>query len=209
LLATVRTFPRPFWILMAGVFVNRFGTFVIPFLTLYLRDLGFPARAAGLALAAYGAGHLLASLASQGHTKSAFGMLLSLNGALIVLVELPLTRFTSQFPVRPTLALGYLLIGLGFSLVGWAVALPWLMVAVGVFTLGEMLSMPVAAAYVAGLAPEHLRGRYLGLYGLSWATALVLGPALGVAVFGANPSALWLGCGFLGVAAAWIIRPSR
>ena len=34
--ATLRSLPREAWILFAGAFVNRLGSFVLPFITLYL-----------------------------------------------------------------------------------------------------------------------------------------------------------------------------
>jgi hypothetical protein len=37
----IRSLPREIWILSAGSFVNRFGSFVAVFLVLYLRDLGY------------------------------------------------------------------------------------------------------------------------------------------------------------------------
>ena len=39
----IRALPQPVWILAGGLFINRFGTFVVPFLTLYLDDRGFSA----------------------------------------------------------------------------------------------------------------------------------------------------------------------
>jgi predicted MFS family arabinose efflux permease len=40
---------------------------------------------------------------------------ISFNGALVVLCELPLTTFTKRYPARRMIALGYLLIGVGFA----------------------------------------------------------------------------------------------
>ena len=74
-----------------------------------------------------------------------------------------------------------------------------------VFTLGEMVAMPVSSAYIAGLAPPHMRGRYLGAFGLTWACGLIVGPAIGMKLFALEPSALWLTCGALGAPAAMII----
>ncbi len=34
-----------------------------------------------------------------------------------------------------------------------------------IWTLGEIIYAPVASAYVADIAPEHLRGRYQGVRG--------------------------------------------
>ena len=48
--------PREAWILFIGAFVNRLGTFVLPFITLYLTDRGYTVPQAGLGLAGYGLG---------------------------------------------------------------------------------------------------------------------------------------------------------
>jgi hypothetical protein len=39
--ADLRALPRPVWFLLAGSFVNRFGSFVLPFLALYLTHRGY------------------------------------------------------------------------------------------------------------------------------------------------------------------------
>jgi len=65
--------------------------------------------------------------------------------------------------------------------------------AITIFTFGEMTAMPVASAYVAGLAPAHMRGRYAG-NGLVWAIALVFGPSLDVLLFQASPRRVWFTC---------------
>src|SRR5206468_7664734 len=43
-------------------FLNKFGTFVLPFLAIYMTGLGYTAAEAGVAIAAYGIGTLCASL---------------------------------------------------------------------------------------------------------------------------------------------------
>jgi len=73
------------------------------------------------------------------------------------------------------------------------------------FTLGEMIAMPVSGAYVADLAPADKRGLYMGAYGMVWALAFVCGPSLGMLLFAVSPPALWTTCGLLGLAAAAII----
>ena len=137
-----------------------------------------------------------------GFSAATYGGLISLNGGLVVLCELPLTTITRRFPARRVMALGYLLAGIGFALNAFAHSIPALAVCVVVFTLGEMVAMPVSAAYVADLAPENMRGRYMGAFGFAWATGLVTGPALGLKLFAYNPVLLWIGCGILGAAAA-------
>ena len=62
LLTSLRMLPRPAWIIFIGTFLNKFGTFVIPFLTLYLTSRGYTVTDAGVAIGAYGFGSLLDSL---------------------------------------------------------------------------------------------------------------------------------------------------
>jgi hypothetical protein len=62
------------------------------------------------------------------------------------------------------IAAGLALIGVGFGLTAMAHTVPALAVTVVLWTFGEMIAAPVGSAYVAELSPEHLRGRYLGLW---------------------------------------------
>ena len=140
-----------------------------------------------------------------GISDAAYGALLSLNGVLVVAFELGLTVFTQRLPAPRVMAIGYVLIGLGFSLNAFATGVPAFAVAMTIFTLGEMTAMPVASAYVADLAPVNMRGRYAGANGLVWALALVFGPSLGVVLYQYSPKGLWFGCGALGLLAALII----
>ncbi|MGH3082521.1 MAG: MDR family MFS transporter [Gaiellaceae bacterium] len=146
---------------------------------------------------------------ASGLSEADYGLLISLNGLAIVLFELPLVSITQRFPYRPVLALGSVLVGLGFALNAVANDLPELAFAVLVWTLGEIVYAPVASAYVADIAPEHLRGRYQGAWGLTWGLAFVLAPALGAAIFAWSPDGLWLTCGLLGLLAALLLLEAR
>jgi MFS family permease len=141
----------------------------------------------------------------HGFSPSIYGLVISLNGALVVLCELPLTTITRRFAARRVMAFGFALIGVGFASNLLPRTLPLLLCTTTLFTFGEMISMPVSGAYVAGLAPAHQRGLYMGLYGMVWALAFVCGPSLGLFVFSASPSALWTGCGIVGLIAATVV----
>jgi MFS family permease len=146
---------------------------------------------------------------ASGLSEADYGLLISLNGLAIVLLELPLVSITQRFPYRPVLALGSVLVGLGFALNAVANNLPELAFTVLVWTLGEIVYAPVASAYVGDIAPEHLRGRYQGAWGLSWGFAFVFAPALGAAIFAWSPDGLWLTCGLLGLLAALLLLEAR
>jgi MFS family permease len=140
-----------------------------------------------------------------GFSAATYGAIFSLNGALVVFCELPLTTITRRFPARRVMALGYLVVGTGFALNAFAHTVPALVGCMIIFTLGEMLTLPVSSAYIASLAPPHMRGRYMGVSGLMWGVALVVSPGLGMKLLALNPAALWFSCGALGVLAAVII----
>jgi MFS family permease len=140
-----------------------------------------------------------------GFPSRAYGVLISMNGMLIVAFELFLTQWTRRFPPRPMIALGYLLAGAGFALTGIARTLPALAATVVIWTLGEIVSSPVATAYAVQLAPVQYRGRYLGLVMMMWSLGMVIGPPVGTFVFERNPAALWVACGVLGVIGAGLM----
>ncbi|EDY19825.1 major facilitator superfamily MFS_1 [Chthoniobacter flavus Ellin428] len=134
--------------------------------------------------------------------ETVYGLLIAWNGVLVVFAELPLTSLTLRFDARRVMAAGYVLIGLGFGLNAWCGSVPTLLVAMTIFTIGEMISSPTASASVARLAPERLRGRYMGMLALAWNGAGVLGPQFGFRSFGLDPRFVWFGCALLGLMAA-------
>ena len=144
----------------------------------------------------------------SGLSNADYGLLISLNGLAIVILELPFTSITQRFPAIPTLFVGSLLVGLGFALNAWAESLAALAFTVLIWTIGEIVYAPVASAYVADIAPVHLRGRYQGAWDLTWGLAFMLGPGLGAAFFAWNGDAFWLFCGLLGLLSALLLLPA-
>ncbi|HWD94258.1 MAG TPA: MFS transporter [Verrucomicrobiae bacterium] len=143
-----------------------------------------------------------------GFSPAVYGAIVSFNGAFIVFCELPLTRLTRKFPARRVMATGYLLCATGFVLNAFAHTIPALLLCMLVFTIGEMITMPTAVAYLAELAPPQMRGRYMGMSGLTWATALIIGPAGGLRLYAAAPAAYWVTSAAAGVFAAVVISAS-
>ena len=140
---------------------------------------------------------------SWGISESGYGWLLSLNAALVVLFQIPITRrIENQHPFS-LMAIGALLLGVGFAMFGFFSAYSIYFIAVLVITLGEMVMLPVSNSLVAKYAPEEMRGRYSFMYNLSWGIAYAAGPFLaGLILDKANPDLLWYICGILGLAAA-------
>jgi MFS family permease len=132
-----------------------------------------------------------------------YGLIMAVNGIVIVIVQPLVLNLIARAPGTVLLPVTILLVGGGIALSGvcnstWAFGLT-----VVVWTLGEIGQTTALMALVASIAPEALRGRYLGAVGLAWGASAMLAPFLGSRVYAANPAALWLGClALAGVAAA-------
>jgi MFS family permease len=149
-------------------------------------------------------------LTAKGFSTTVYGMMLSLNAVMIVLFELPLTNLITRLPPRPLISLGYGLTAIGLCFTGFAESVPALMATVVIWTMGEMAYAPVTGAYVTNLAPERYRGRYHGMWMLTWSLGMLLGPAMGSWIYSRSPSALWTACALIGSAAVVLplITPS-
>src|ERR1700685_2193344 len=72
LTTSLRALPPAAWILFFGTFLNKFGSFVVPFLALYLTQKGYSVGQAGIAIGAYGGGNALATILG-GHLADHIG----------------------------------------------------------------------------------------------------------------------------------------
>ena len=138
----------------------------------------------------------------SGHSSLTFGLLLSLNGLLIVSFEVLLTVVIRDRSPSLMIAIGFALIGLGFLLTGFVTRPSLLAVTVLIWTVGEMICSPLQYVYVARIAPKALVGRYMGMLMATWSIAMIVGPVLGTQIYSRDPLLHWLSCGFLGVCAA-------
>jgi MFS family permease len=145
---------------------------------------------------------------ASGLSSAHYGLMMSLNGLIVVLFELPLVGITRRLRPRPVMAVGIALTGIGFGLVAWAHTFALFALTVFVWTAGEIVFTPVAAAYVGDLAPDNLRGRYYGAWLLTHSVGVVLGPGLGTAIYALNPRGLWAACAALGVVGALLVLAS-
>jgi len=152
----LRSLPPAAWVLFGGTFVNRLGTFVMPFMTLYLTHRGFSVPKAGLALAMYGIGGVAAQflggwLADRIGRRNAIGF--SMLGASVI--TLLLWQASS------------LLVIYGLMLL---------------LALVAEMHRPAASALIADLVPSEQRVTAFALFRLAinvgWACGLALGGLL-------------------------------
>jgi MFS family permease len=115
---------------------------------------------------------------SAGYPAIVFGALAAVNGGIIALFELSLVQKLKRFRRLRLAALGYALVAAGFGMIGLVMHWAWFLLAVLVFTVGEILSAPQQMAFIADWAPPEARGRYLSLYQATWSVAFAVNPAL-------------------------------
>jgi MFS family permease len=140
-------------------------------------------------------------MGDDGLSPSRYGAVIGLNGLLIVLVTVPLTRVLQRYPRSRVLAVASVLTGLGFAATAWAHSPGGYAATVVVWTVGEVVGAAVGPAVVADLSPAAMRGRYQGMFSLSFSVAALVGPPLGGAVYSSlGGTALWAACGVLGLA---------
>jgi MFS family permease len=149
-------------------------------------------------------------LNSLGFGPAQYGRIIALNGLLIVVGQLPLTNWMHGKHRGHLLITAAVLSALGFGLKSVAFSELTFIGTVVIWTLGEMMQFPHLPPIVTELAPENMRARYMGVFGMSFSGAGMIGAPLGGLVLSyAGPSALWLGGATLALIAAALYAAIR
>ncbi|MBC2933499.1 MFS transporter [Nocardioides sp. zg-1228] len=125
------------------------------------------------------------------------GAIFTLNTAMVGLCQgLVVRRMNGQVRARMmglaqvVFVVGYAL----FVLAGWLpvwLAVVAMLVGAAVYTSGELVGGPVFSATAAEAAPDHLRGRYLGLFQLSWGIGGAVTPIAFTWLLAQGQTTLW------------------
>jgi MFS family permease len=127
------------------------------------------------------------ALDAAGYPTAVFGLLIGINGIVIALLEMPAVDALQGFRRLRVAAIGSLLTALGFGLLALTRDWRFVLLAVLVWTAGEIMSMPQLVAFVSDWAPPEARGRYIALYQATWSLGFALNPVLFI------PLRAWLG----------------
>jgi MFS family permease len=134
-------------------------------------------------------------LRERGVSTQTFGLLMSMNGVLIVLLQPWVARFKERPVLTRPIALGTVLTGLGFGALPLASNVPWFALTIVVWTFGELLLAPSTPNVISRLAHTSTRGQYQGLFMMSHSASACLAPLIGpwlLSRFG--NVALWSSC---------------
>lgn len=121
-----------------------------------------------------------------------YGILMSTSAITVILFQF---WTTSQIKTRPPfqmMALGAIFYAIGFTLFGIVETFVLFALNIVIITIGEMIVIPTSQTLVASFAPEDMRGRYMAIFGLSWAIPSTIGPGLaGYILDNYDPNLLW------------------
>jgi MFS family permease len=127
-------------------------------------------------------------------TEYQLGVLYTLNGLLVVLLQIPVTRLLSRSRLTVQLALGAFVYAIGYGMIGVLAGFEYFVLAIIVVTMGEIFMSPPSLALTSRLAPEGRMGRYMGIFGFFVASGWSFGPLYGGVIldyFGSNAPAAW------------------
>ena len=149
-------------LLMMTVYLQMYGT-----LSVYLRD-------------------------NHNINPSGYGFLMTTSAITVVLFQFWVSRVIKFRPPFLMMAIGTIFYMIGFALFGIVTAYFLFALNIVIITIGEMIVVPTSQSIAANFAPEAMRGRYMAIFGLSWAIPSTVGPgAAGYILDNYNPNLLW------------------
>jgi MFS family permease len=127
-------------------------------------------------------------------SESQYGFIPTTNALMVVFLQVYVTHTTKRYRPLPIMALGTFFYALGVGSVAFGHSFIGFWISIVIMTIGELILMPTASAYVAGLAPTDMRGRYMSIAGLSWSVAAGIAPLMGGYLNdNVSPVATWYG----------------
>lgn len=136
-------------------------------------------------------------------TRSEVGLLYTLNGLLVVLLQMPAVRHIQRLGTRRALILGCGAYALAYAALALAQGQVSLLVCIGAVTLAEIVTAPAQQTAVTSLAPAGRTGAYTGLFGLTQVVSQSTGPIIGALALEQLPGrTAWPALALFGLVAA-------
>jgi len=113
-------------------------------------------------------------------SERGIGGMLTLNGAIVFLVEMVLVYVIgSRYKSGSLIGLGTILLGISFILLNMYAGISILIVSMIILSMSEILAMPYMATIAVERSVEANRGAYMGLYTVSYSGAFIIAPLCG------------------------------
>ena len=155
LISVYNEYPKPFWVLMLGTFIDRLGGYLLfPFFALYITD------------------RFDVGLIQVGYLFAIFSVASSIGGMLG-------GAFTDKFGRRTMLIFGLVISGLSSLLMGIIDNLNLFYAFAGVVGLVSNAGGPAQQAMIADLLPDEKRTEGYGMHRVVFNVSAAIGPAMG------------------------------
>jgi MFS family permease len=129
-------------------------------------------------------------------------------GLLVVLMQGGLVRqLVKRWGERNLMLAGLAALGLGLLMLAWGASLAWLLIAVGILSLGDGAVTPTSSAVLSLLAPADEQGAILGFAQGVNGLGRALGPMIAGVLFTLAPGAPFLAGSFFAALAILITLP--
>lgn len=119
------------------------------------------------------------SMTQIGLGTDEYSSLLTINGGLLCLLQIPAIGLFQRMSNTRVLVLGMSITAVGYAFQIGANSWVTFAIATVLWTLGELGTFPIAATTVANIAPKDVRGTYQGLYNLVWSLSNAFSPLVG------------------------------
>jgi predicted MFS family arabinose efflux permease len=116
---------------------------------------------------------------SEGFQESQIGTLFAISTLMIVVLQMPITHRMESHSQYAIAAFGALFYAIAFALMSEWSGIYIQLIALSLWTFGEMLVFLALMMVVSQLAPKGSQGKYQGVYSFSFSTGMVIGPSGG------------------------------
>lgn len=111
-------------------------------------------------------------------SETKIGLLLALNGLIIVLLEMPFIRsmeHVQRYMVMISIGSVLLIVSFIALIAGWVSIIPALIFII-LMSFSEMFAMPFMTNYAVSVPTEDRRGQYMALYSMAYGVAHIVAP---------------------------------
>ncbi|WP_379967667.1 MDR family MFS transporter [Ectobacillus sp. sgz5001026] len=118
--------------------------------------------------------------------ESLFSWIIAENGLLVALFTVAVTKLSNRFSEKTIFILSSILYGISMLVFDNVPSVIGMIVAMAIFTLGEIVVVGIQNSFVSKIAPENMRAQYFATSMLRWSIGRTVAPI-------AIPVSQWLG----------------
>lgn len=114
-----------------------------------------------------------------GYNEDVYSWLPTTNALMVIFFQVLITRLVQRRRDTQVMIWGAVFYPISMLIIAFSSNFWGFWLGMVALTMGELIVSPTASAYVANLAAPEKRGRYLGMFSLTWPLAMAVGPVSG------------------------------